>query len=59
MNQIRNKVLNRVEITLKPRRKANDRSFPGIPFSSRHPESHEAGKLGIRGTEQSGCGAKF
>lgn len=52
-------MLNRVEITLKPRRKTNDRSFPGIPFSSRHPESHEAGKLGIRGTEQSGCGAKF
>lgn len=54
MNQTRNKVLNRAEITLKPRKKANDRNFHEIPFSGRHPESHEAGKLGIRGTEQSG-----
>lgn len=59
MNQIRSKVLNRVEITLKPRRKVNDKNFQGIPFSSRHPERHEAGKLGIRGTEHSGCGAKL
>lgn len=48
MNQIRSKVLNRVEITLKPRRKVNDKNFQGIPFSSRHPERHEAGKLGVR-----------